>query len=99
MNETILILAIIVVAVVFLTTRTEGFGFPFGSLTRTPMSPTVEPRYSQPYCVDNSGQPVPCKVPCQYSCPSCEYDYPVPVFGPNIGAYSPNKWCPGPPVC
>ena len=107
-DETSILLVLIVTVLVLLYIPTirdwiksnpEQFGFPFKSLRSTPTAPRIAPKYTQPYCVDQHGQPVPCPVPCQYFSSSCEFDYPVPVFGPDIGAYSPNKWCPGPPVC
>ncbi len=77
----------------------EGFGFPFHSLTQTPQPPNVITSMPAPYCTNNLGQPVPCPVPCQKVCKTCQYDFPVPVFGHEEGAYSPSKWCPGPPLC
>ncbi len=102
MDDTIIILICIGVAalvIYMIKSNKEEFGFSFDTLTQKPQSPKIAPPYCQPYCSNDLGQPIPCPVPCQYMCPSCQFDYPVPVFGPKKGAYSPNRWCPGPPVC
>jgi hypothetical protein len=96
MNTIIIILAILFV--ILYKTQQENF-FPFNTLRKTLPTPLIINSLPEPYCVNKYGQPVACPLPCQYFCPSCKYDYPVPVFGPYSGAYSANKWCPGPPVC
>ena len=92
----ILLIVIVFMIISFLNYR-EHFSL-FNSIKSFP-STKVAPKYTQPYCIDNSGEPIPCPIPCQYFSESCRYDYPVPVLDPNIGAYSSNKWCPGPPIC
>ncbi len=102
MNDTIIILICISISVLLIymiKNNKEGFGFPFDKLTPVPESPKTDPAYFQPYCSNDLGQPIPCPVPCQDVSPTCQFDYPVPVFGPKKGAYSPSKWCPGPPLC
>ncbi len=92
---------VFVILLIYLMARNgkESFGFPFSKLTQTPQPPRIVHSLPAPYCSNCLGSPVPCPIPCQYVCETCKYDFPVPVFGPDAGAYSPNKWCPGPPLC
>lgn len=102
MDNSLLLLIVIAVVVVLLVLRhrqTEGLGGPFNTLTSTPQPPRVAPVYRQPYCTNSTGFPVPCKPPCQEDNPACEYDYPVPVLSNEMGAYTPSRFCPGPPLC
>lgn len=79
--------------------HSEDFGFPFQSLTDTMHKPNVIHSLPAPYCTDSAGYPIKCPVPCQDRCKTCDWDYPVPVMGSKLGAYSPSKWCPGSPLC
>jgi hypothetical protein len=48
-----------------------------------------------PYCVNEFGTPIPCKIPCQ-DIPNgpCQWNYPVPVLSRKAGAYMPHKFSP-----
>lgn len=98
MNCIIILIVLALVAVLYVKSTRENLGFPFDKLYQEPRV-NVVPRYSQPYCMDQHGNPIPCSQPCQDWNPACKYDFPVPVLSDKIGAYSPSKWCPGPPVC
>ena len=111
----ILVCTLLAMLLVYTISKKEGFGFPFNTLSRTPQPPNVIFSMPAPYCTNDLGQPIPCPIPCQKVCETCQYDYPVlaaqsaapsptshqlvPVFGIEEGAYSPSKWCPGPPLC
>lgn len=89
------IITIFLLIIIFYTTREN---FSFDSLHHTPKTRVID-SLPRPYCVDKFRRPTPCPKPCQQVCKTCQYDFPVPVFGPKAGAYSSNVWCPGPPLC
>jgi hypothetical protein len=99
MEQALLLLAglFIIVIVCYCLTRKEGFSI-FKNLRSKPTT-RIQPPYTNPWCTNELGHPIPCPGGCQYTCPSCMWDWPVPVLGANLGANSPNKWCPGPPIC
>ena len=76
----------------------ERFGYPFNNLTNTPQKQS-RLFLAAPYCTNKLGQPVPCPMPCQGRFLTCNWDFPVPVFGVEQGPYTPTKWCPGAPLC
>lgn len=93
----ICIIIAIIIIVLFVIVPKEGFAF--NTLSKTPQPPKIYYNLPAPYCTNYLGQPVPCPEPCQKSCPTCRYSFPVPVFSAKLGAYSPSKFCPGPPLC
>jgi len=77
----------------------EKFGFPFHTLHTKPRV-KYAPIWYQGYCSKNTGEPIPCNVPCRCSKnPACKFQHPNPVFGVTSGSHSPSKWCPGAPLC
>jgi hypothetical protein len=99
MDDAIIILICIGVSAILICMirgDTEKFGFPFDT---TPQPSQNLPPTVLPYCTDKLGNPIPCDKPCQCTSPSCQFSFPVPVLSKNMGAYSPSKWCPGPPMC
>lgn len=90
----------VIVLLIYSIRKVEHLGFPFNSLHKLPVVKQA-PCYYQPYCTMEDGQPKPCEVPCVLGSdnPACNFVSPTPVFGVTSGAYSPSKWCPGPPLC
>ena len=113
-NCTFIIPALIVAAIIFVlwlkkSTHAESFTPVDPVLQNLHRTPTTVTEYTlpNPYCANDLGQPVPCRRPCNnllmtgdptVVATTCLWDFPVPVFGPYMGAYTPSKWLPGPPL-